>query len=59
MFVQLRPQQGQIGIIVLSPTRELTNQIAVEAQQLCKFHGFAVQVRALCPACSAFADSHG
>lgn len=36
--------KGKVGILVVSPTRELTAQIAVEAQQICTFHNLVVQV---------------
>ena len=34
---------GKIGVLVISPTRELASQIAVEAGALATLHGFVVQ----------------
>eukprot|EP00698_Gefionella_okellyi_P007048 TRINITY_DN1717_c0_g1_i2.p2 TRINITY_DN1717_c0_g1~~TRINITY_DN1717_c0_g1_i2.p2 ORF type:complete len:554 (-),score=127.43 TRINITY_DN1717_c0_g1_i2:2896-4557(-) len=38
-----RPQHGDISVLVVSPTRELAAQIAVEARALLTYHPFKVQ----------------
>lgn len=38
---------GKISALIISPTRELASQIAVEAQALGKFHNITVQVSSL------------
>ena len=38
-------QPGQISALIVSPTRELASQIAVEAEALGWFHNITVQVR--------------
>ena len=46
-FERLRaapPGPGHIGVLCVSPTRELASQIGVEARALATFHGFGVQV---------------
>ena len=35
---------GSVGVLVLSPARELAMQIEAEAQQLTKFHNLTTQV---------------
>ena len=45
--------QGKIGMLVLSPTRELAAQIAEEAKQLLKFQRMHVQARIVLSACLA------
>lgn len=35
---------AKISALIISPTRELASQIAVEAEQLGKFHNITVQV---------------
>lgn len=39
------PRRGETAILVISPTRELAAQIAVEAKALSTFHGLTTQVR--------------
>lgn len=39
---------GKISALIISPTRELASQIAVEAEQLGKFHNITVQVGHIC-----------
>ena len=39
-----RPPNRSIGILVISPTRELAAQIAEEAKQLTKFQEMRIQV---------------
>lgn len=43
-LMQAGPRRGETAILVVSPTRELAAQIAVEAQALSKFHGLTTQV---------------
>ena len=38
---------GKISTLVISPTRELASQIAVEAEALGRFHNITVQVHSL------------
>lgn len=38
------PRKGTTAILVISPTRELASQIAVEAKALCSFHHLTYQV---------------
>ena len=38
---------GKISTLVISPTRELASQIAVEAEALGRFHNITVQVNRL------------
>lgn len=38
---------GKISTLVISPTRELASQIAVEAEALGRFHNITVQVNSL------------
>ena len=38
----IRP--GKTGVLIVSPTRELAAQIAVEAEALCKFRNYGIQV---------------
>lgn len=40
-----RPPNRSIGILVVSPTRELAAQIAEEAKQITKFQAMRIQVR--------------
>lgn len=43
--VQMKAKpSGKISALIISPTRELASQIAVEAEQLGKFHNITVQV---------------
>ena len=39
-----RPGRGRVSIVVLSPTRELAQQIADEAGEVIRSHGLVVQV---------------
>ena len=44
----IRP--GKTGVLIVSPTRELAAQIAVEAEALCKFRNYGIQVYPTGPA---------
>lgn len=43
-LVRNPPQQGNVGVLVLSPTRELAMQIHTETEKLLRFQRMSVQV---------------
>lgn len=44
MKQQPKPARGLVSILVISPTRELTYQIAKEAEQLTRSHNLIAKV---------------
>lgn len=44
------PPPGSVGVLVISPARELAMQIETEAKQLTEFHNLTTQVSRCCSA---------